>query len=132
MDQLPGSGARWTGRPASDVTEDSCRDYLRQRVEEDGVSRDTAGRELGVLRAAIRDGAGRILASEPKVWVPKRGGAPKDVYLTRDEIARLTWELWQGPRATGKKSVLRRDERDEDCATIWMRGRGAAPDEGGA
>ncbi|MFN3612942.1 MAG: hypothetical protein ACK4WC_00055 [Rubrimonas sp.] len=75
----------WGSLPCSDVTGPTCRRYEADR----GVSASTVRRELGVLRAALRhawtEGA---LTVEIRVPLPE-GGAPRDRWLTREELRRL-------------------------------------------
>ena len=67
-----------------DVDKDSCRQYavLRQRF---GAAPGTIRTELEYLRACLNLRYGR---GHNRVWLPA-GSAPRDRYLTRDEVERL-------------------------------------------
>jgi integrase len=71
-------------RLGTDVNKDDCRDYanLRQRQ---GASVGTAKIELEYLRACLNLRYGR---GNNHVWTPP-ASAPRDRYLTRDEVDRL-------------------------------------------
>ena len=84
----------WGHRPVSDVRPVLCREYLKYRKEEakkkgKTASDATISRELGVLSAAIRHDykQGRLAMPVP-VWKPAPS-APKDRWLTREEVVRL-------------------------------------------
>lgn len=80
----------WLNKTVAQIDEATCRAYVKTRT-----SPSTARRELGVLRAAL--GAAhrsRILAACPAVWLPGKGKA-KPEWLTRDEFAKVLWELWR-------------------------------------
>lgn len=84
----------WSRLNVSDISEETCRAYVKTRP-----SASTARRELGVLRAALNKAhRSRLLASAPAVWLPPKGAAKPD-WLTRDEFARLLWELWRQKRS---------------------------------
>ena len=71
--------------PVSAITGETCRRYWADR----GTSQGTVRRELGVLRAAINHcHAEGYLTAAPKVRLPAKP-APRDRWLTRDEVARL-------------------------------------------
>lgn len=78
----------WTDKTVAQIDEETCRAYMKSRP-----SASTARRELGVLRAALgKAHRSRILAACPAVWLPSKGKAKPD-WLTRDEFAKLLWEL---------------------------------------
>lgn len=84
----------WSGKFVADVSEQTCREYVKTRT-----SASTARRELGVLRAALNKAhRSRLLVGAPAVWLPPKGKAKPD-WLTRDEFARLLWELWKNKRS---------------------------------
>lgn len=70
-----------------DVTESTCRAYMRSRKAAPGTVR----KELITLKVAINHDhrAGRLTISPP-VWLPPKP-EPKDRWLTRDEAAALLW-----------------------------------------
>ena len=72
------------------MTGAACRDYTRQRGTDAGARRD-----LETLRAAInhhaREGFHR---GNVRVTLPPRG-APRQRFLSRDEVARLIWAAWR-------------------------------------
>src|SRR5262245_46326612 len=80
----------WGGKTLAEVTGETCRDYVRRRGTRAGARRD-----LEDLRAAIEHHAkeglhrGRVRVSLP----PK--GAPRDRWLTRDELAAVLWACWR-------------------------------------
>lgn len=78
----------WGTRYARDIREGTCRAYVQYRVKE-GVSDQTAGRELSVLKASIRHDydAGR-LTEVVACWRPPVPEG-KDRWLTRTEAAAL-------------------------------------------
>jgi integrase len=75
----------WEGNSVADVSPQTCGRYLEKR----GRSAGTVRRELGVLRAAINYAhrAGRI--TRPVAVELPEPPAPRDRWLTRDEVARL-------------------------------------------
>ncbi|MDD2324498.1 MAG: site-specific integrase [Alphaproteobacteria bacterium] len=84
----------WGHRTVADVRPVACREYLAYRhknARRQGktLSDATISRELGVLAAAIRHDykQGRLAAPAP-VWKPAQS-APKDRWLTREEVAHL-------------------------------------------
>lgn len=86
--------AFWSSKTVADVSEESCRAYVKTRP-----SASTARRELGVLRAALNKAhRSRMIVGAPAVWMPPKG-APRPDWLTRDEFARLLWALWRQKRS---------------------------------
>ncbi len=86
----------WSGKTVSDITEHSCKLYLKDR-EKAGRSRSTVRRELSTLRAAIKHSKAR-LTKVPDVWLPAETD-PRPDYLTRDEFAAVLWQLWRQKRS---------------------------------
>lgn len=102
----------WAELPVSDVKGEACRRYLASRTkrrripgsapptyEDVPVSPATVRRELATLAAALahchREG---YLQSAPSVWLPPMS-APREVYLSRSEVARLIRAARRDPRA---------------------------------
>ncbi|MCL2505525.1 MAG: site-specific integrase [Alphaproteobacteria bacterium] len=84
----------WGHRTVAEVRPVTCREYLAYRkknAQNQGktLSDATVSRELGVLAAAIRHDykQGRLAALAP-IWKPAPS-APKDRWLTREEVAHL-------------------------------------------
>ena len=120
----------WGGKTCAEVTEQSTKDYARWRheggdldEERRAVSWTTARRELGMLRAALNAShRGGILTSSPIVWLPPKG-EPRPDWLTRAELARLIWELWQGPRHRREDGALGpRSRRTQHAARLVLAG----------
>lgn len=84
----------WGHRTVADVRPVLCREYLQYRRETakkagKSAADATVARELGVLGAAIRhDFKQGRLASPVPIWKPPPS-APKDRWLTREEVVRL-------------------------------------------
>lgn len=80
----------WGNRTLSEITNKSCRDYVKQRESVSG-----ARRELEDLRSAIghhkQEGLHR---GEVVVSLPERS-EPRDRWLTRQEAAKLLWTCWR-------------------------------------
>lgn len=75
----------WQQRMVAEVAEASCRKYRKHRDISDGTLR----RELTVLRAAINYAVkNNRLTHGSEVWLPD-APEPLDVWLTRNEVARL-------------------------------------------
>jgi integrase len=74
----------------SQVTGETCREYVRLRGNQGGSRRD-----LEDLRAAIeyhaREGLHRGIV---RVTLPEKG-LPRDRWLNRDEVASLVWACWR-------------------------------------
>lgn len=80
----------WGARTVGEVTEARCREYVAHR----GAQR-AAGQELAYLKAAINHAyKARIITAPVPVWMPKQG-APRERWLTRDEVAALLWAAWR-------------------------------------
>lgn len=105
-------GPFWSNLTVSDVRGETCRRYLasrtkRRRVpgitpatyEDVSVAPATVRRELATLAAALvhchREG---YLQSAPAVWLPPTS-PPREVYLSRSEVARLIRAARKDPRA---------------------------------
>lgn len=96
----------WGAKTCGDVVERNCRDYVRWRQNGDAekhsrktISATTARRELGTLRAALKKAlSDGIITGAPAVWMPPKGNAKPD-WLSRDEFAKLLWELWRNKRS---------------------------------
>ena len=74
--------------PVEGITIDMCREYTRKRLDQ-GKSVGTAWTELGNLRSALSWCAKmRIIPYAPHIEKPQKP-APKDRYLTREEISQL-------------------------------------------
>jgi integrase len=80
----------WGGMTLADVTGESCRRYVKHRANTGGARRD-----LEDLRAAInhhaKEGLHRHIV---RVALPEKG-APRDLWLTRQKVARLLWACWR-------------------------------------
>jgi integrase len=85
----------WQGRMVADVHETTCRRYAKHR----GVSDGTLRRELGVLRASINFAVqSNRLTRAAAVWFPDEP-PPRDIWLTRNEVARLLRAARSMPKA---------------------------------
>jgi integrase len=74
----------------SNVTGETCREYVRARGTDGGARRD-----LEDLRAAINHHAAEgFHRGIVRVVLPAKG-APRDRWLTRDEAAKLLWTCWR-------------------------------------
>lgn len=80
----------WGARPCSAITEETCGEYVYERLA-DGRAIGTARRELIGLSAALHwaKRKGRLV-NPPHVWLPP-APPPKDRWLTREEFTRLLW-----------------------------------------
>lgn len=88
----------WGAKTVSQINEQTCREYARQRRDE-GVGNGTIRRELGIMRAALnRCRRMGNLTSVPFMVLPKKP-APRDRWLTRDEVAKLLWAARRRPKA---------------------------------
>jgi integrase len=93
---LAALGPFWAYKTVTDVHERSCRKYVTYRK----ISNSTAKRELVVLRAAINLAVQNTkLSSGAYVWLPKEA-PPRDVWLERDEFAKLLQASRNLPRAS--------------------------------
>ena len=80
----------WGGKMLSDVTGESCREYVRIRGTDGGARRD-----LEDLRAAINHHAAEgFHRGTVRVVLPAKG-FPRDRWLTREEAAKLLWACWR-------------------------------------
>lgn len=71
------------------IGRDTCERYSHLRTERDHVSAGTVHTELGHLRSALRFAEKtRMIDRAPHIWRPAKP-APKERFLTRDEITRL-------------------------------------------
>jgi integrase len=99
----------WGGRKLSEVTGQSCRDYIADRGSSGGARRD-----LEDLRAAInhhaKEGLHRGIV---RVLLPARG-APRTRWLTRSEAARLIWVCW---RTRERQKRHRGSDKDKTLPT---------------
>lgn len=83
----------WSDKTCGDINKVTSAKYTESRT-----SSSTARRDLGVLTAALNLALeDKILSSVPHVKLPKKG-KPRPVWLTRDELARLLWQLWRHKR----------------------------------
>ena len=81
--------------PVGSITKEQCRRYARER----GVKPGTIRRELGVLQAACNHAfAQGHLLTPVKVTLPP-APAPRDRWLTRDEVAALLRAARRNPKA---------------------------------
>ncbi len=81
--------------PVSSLTGAVCRRYAKDR----GVAPGTARKELGTLAAALNFAAREgYLVVAPKIWLPPKP-APRDRWLTRDEVAALIRAARGNPKA---------------------------------
>jgi integrase len=102
----------WGGRMLSDVTGETCREYVRIRGNHGGARRD-----LEDLRAAINHHAAEgFHRGIVRVVLPAKG-LPRDRWLTREEAAKLLWTCWRHRemqvrhRGTDKGRKLPTDKR---------------------
>ena len=102
----------WGGRMLSDVTGETCREYVSTRGTDGGARRD-----LEDLRAAINHHAAEgFHRGIVRVVLPAKG-LPRDRWLTRDEAAKLLWTCWRHRemqvrhRGTDKGRKLPTDKR---------------------
>ena len=102
----------WGGRMLSDVTGESCREYVSIRGTDGGARRD-----LEDLRAAINHHAAEgFHRGIVRVVLPAKG-FPRDRWLTREEAAKLLWACWRHRemqirhRGTDKGRKLPTDKR---------------------
>ena len=81
--------------PVGGITGAICRRYAKTRAKAAGTVR----KELGVLQAAINycHAEGHLTAA-PKVRLPAKP-APRDRWLTRDEVAKLLRAAYRNPKA---------------------------------
>lgn len=83
----------WAGKTCAELCTENYQNYIDSRP-----SKSTARRELGTLRAALNkafdDG---LIPAAPKVLLPPKSKR-KPVSLSRDEVARVLWQLWRGKR----------------------------------
>lgn len=92
----------WRHLPVSAITDDTCRAYVRDRVEA-GRAENTARRELSVLQAAVNWCAKKTkLTATRSVELPPMPDS-KQRALTRSEAARLLWAA----RKRGDRHVMR-------------------------
>ena len=83
------------GLPVSAITGEVCRRYAKAR----GKAAGTVRKELGVLQAALNYCyAEGYLTAAPKVRLPPKP-APRDRWLTRDEVAALLRAAYRNPKA---------------------------------
>jgi len=91
----------WGDDPISSIKGEKCRRYNRWRKRAPGTVR----RELGTLRAALRycqtEG---YITNAPAIWLPEKP-APKERWLTREEVAKLLWAIREEDNRT--KHLLR-------------------------
>jgi integrase len=79
----------WGGRMLSDVSGETCREYVKARGTYGGARRD-----LEDLRAAINHHAAEgFHRGVVRIVLPAKG-LPRDRWLTRTEAARLLWACW--------------------------------------
>ena len=102
----------WGGKMLSDVTGETCREYVSTRGTDGGARRD-----LEDLRAAINHHAAEgFHRGIVRVVLPAKG-LPRDRWLTRDEAAKLLWTCWRHQemqvrhRGTDKGRKLPTDKR---------------------
>ena len=87
----------WGHQPVRSVREGTCKAYVAFRKKQ-GVSPQTASREIVVLSAAIRyDWREGRLTEIVATWKPPHA-EPKDRWLTRDEAAKLIRAARSDPR----------------------------------
>ena len=112
----------WHSHTLADVNGRHCRDYVAWRVgrpwrsskpERTGkparlVTEAAARRELEDLRAAINRHRQEGLCSEIVSVVLPEKSAPRDVWLTRSQAARLIWTAWRAKQVMRDK-VTRRE-----------------------
>lgn len=80
----------WGDRPCSAITEETCGEYLENRLAS-GRAIGTVRRELVGLSAALHWAERKSrLHNPPHVWLPP-APPPKDRWLTREEFTRLLW-----------------------------------------
>jgi integrase len=81
-------GPWWDGQTVSAITANTCRAYVRDR-EKDGRSSATARRELSTLQAAINYCHKEGKLAQPVVVTLPPKSPPRDVWMTRDDVALL-------------------------------------------
>jgi integrase len=109
----------WSGKTLSDVKRSSCAAYVSARMKEPirqaktaeakkrKVSKETARRELGVLRAAIRAyHAEFMLDAVPVVTLPE-AAAPRSRWLTRGEVAVMLRACRRLPDKSARAAMIR-------------------------
>ena len=80
--------------PVGSINSSVCRRYAESRDKAAGTVR----KELGVLQAAINFAYSEgYLTATRKVRLPEKS-APRDRWLTRDEVARLLWAAYRSPK----------------------------------
>ena len=87
--------------PVGSITGEVCRRYGRTRKTRTGrtVKPATIRKELGVLQAALNHcHTEGYLTAAPKVRLPAKP-APRDRWLTRDEVAKLLRAAYRNPKA---------------------------------
>ena len=97
----------WRGKKVADIRGQTCRDYVDARTDE-GVSDQTARRDLESLRAALKwfhteygfDGQ-----SPPAVPLPAKA-PPRNRWLEREEVARLLWACDKKQHAHARRFIL--------------------------
>lgn len=91
------------GMTLAEISARTCQDYsaARSKAKRADVEGGRAGgpggarRDLEDLRAAIAHHANRRLhVGHVETWLPEKGEA-RDVWLTRDQAARLLWTCWR-------------------------------------
>ena len=81
--------------PVASLNGAACRRYAKRR----GLSDGTIRKELGTLQAALNYAAVEgLLTSAPRIWLPPKP-APRDRWLTRDEVAALLRAAYRNPKA---------------------------------
>ena len=80
--------------PVGSINSSVCQRYAESRARAAGTVR----KELGVLQAAINFAYSEgYLTATRKVRLPEKS-APRDRWLTRDEVARLLWAACRSPK----------------------------------
>ncbi len=129
----------WSGRLVNEINRQTCADYVRWRcagglrehmLNKHGkscsgskISRSTARRDLGILRAALNFARsdGLLNQEPPKVTLPAET-APRDRALSRKECAKILYELWRGaPTRARDGSVHRSPGKTRHAARLfWL------------
>lgn len=88
----------WQGQTVSAITAKTCRAYVRDR-QKDGVVPGTARRELSTLAAAINYCHREGKLTQPVIVTLPAKGPPRDVWLTRNDVALLLRAARAEPKA---------------------------------
>ena len=105
--------------PVGSINGSVCRRYERTRGKAPGTIR----KELGVLQAAINYAhAEGYLTAPVKVRLPEKP-APRDRWLSRDEVAHLLWAAYRSPKGKhlARFILVAIYSGTRSCAILWFR-----------